>query len=619
MSSEWLSACESSCSDYPVGIDDLCGTGVIVGFIGGAFIAMVFLILYYFWAYDFAICDAAPVNPVDDWGNLNMCDLQILTGLGILLAGFVSLPVLKGAHWQMVCYLAWFATVTHMSGLSMMSKYLHGRSWERKSRMILMGVLLIILVVAMVPMAAITISEDDGGEDLVLTWNCNATCFFSPQFMANNLHSVSLGLQWGSTKILTQTAAQFGSAIMAIALMAFSFVVRLGKITPKLLSTTQSKKRSMSERVQSTLWKMANKEFSRAWQAVMWRELLVRPFLCVFILLRAWLLLWSSMFFEILWVCFLALYGLSRILQVSTQFYTVEGALNPDPDNSVHGYQTPRGDYRGGSWSFGQILPVFLLLAPVVGFLRSISPSDSTLQSNSHSKVSPVEIGRDIPHSPAIFEPHARTHSFGSIDEDTDAFPQGSLKCLRYLDKSEFGASQLAKHTFVFTSLLVISLMVWFLGELFLDIGVSYSLSTIISTLPGAFLVGVPLASLLHMFLVTSIFDVLPESFRRRSVYYWGAQVFVYGLLVTSVSVASKQSRGLCKAFWPPEKCDYAADTDNLVIFMAPNLYIILLMTCITTLAVLVTTGTHLYTSQSRDTRQESDEESSPLEVSPET
>lgn len=226
--------------------------------------------------------------------------------------------------------------------------------------------------------------------------------------------------------------------------------------------------------------------------------------------------------------------------------------------------------------------------------------------------------GRDIPHSPVTFGPHARTHSFGSMNEDTDAFPQGSLKCLRYLDKSEFGASQLAKHTFVFTCLLVISLMVWFLGELFLDIGVSYSLSTIISTLPGAFFVGAPLASFLHLFLVTGIFDVLPKPCRRRSVYYWGTQLFVYGLLATSVSVASKQSRGLCKAFWPADKCDYATDTDRLVIFMAPNLYIILLMTCITVLVVLVTTGAHLCTSQSWGTRQESDEESSPLEGSPE-
>lgn len=228
-----------------------------------------------------------------------MCDLQILTGLGILLAGFISLPVLKGAHWQMVCYLAWFATVTHLSGLSIMSKYLHGRPWERKSRVVLMGVLLIILVVAMVPMAAITIFKDDGGEGLVLTWNCNATCFFSPQFMAKNLHSVSLGLQWGDPRMPTQTAGQFGSVIVAIALMCFSFVVRLGRITPQLLSTTKSKRASVSASTQMMLRRIANKYFSRAWQDVMWRELLARPLLCGFLLLRTWVLLWSSMFFEV--------------------------------------------------------------------------------------------------------------------------------------------------------------------------------------------------------------------------------------------------------------------------------------------------------------------------------
>lgn len=327
---------------------------VIVGFVGGALIAVAFLILYYLLAYDSDTCDAASANPVDDrllrsmrgWarkrlpqlalclernghrvnealgeasipfftyqlgsrgtdcisclqGNLDMCDLQILTGLGILIAGFVSLPVLKGAHWQMVCYLAWFATVTHLSGLSIMSKHLHGRSWERKSRMVLMGILLVVLVVAMVPMAAITISEDDGGEDLVLAWNCNATCFFSPQFMGKNIHSVSLGLEWGDTRMLTQTAAQFGSAIVAVALMCFSFVVRFGRITPGLLSTTKSTRASMSTSIQRVIRRIANKHFSRVWQDVLWRELLARPLLCVFLLLRTWILLWSSMFFEV--------------------------------------------------------------------------------------------------------------------------------------------------------------------------------------------------------------------------------------------------------------------------------------------------------------------------------
>lgn len=227
-------------------------------------------------------------------GNLNMCDLQILTGLGILLAGFISLPVLKGAHWQMVCYLAWFVTVTHLSGLSIMSEHLHGRYLERISRVVLMVVLLIVLVVAMVPMTAMTITTHTE-VGLVLTWNCDATCFFNLQFMAKNLDMQS----WQPfTESSSQTTVQFVTSVLAIALMCFSFVVRLGRITPKLLSTIESKRASMSTAFQRKLMKKAEKKFPQAWQNVLWRELLVRPLLCVFLLLRACLLLWSSMISE---------------------------------------------------------------------------------------------------------------------------------------------------------------------------------------------------------------------------------------------------------------------------------------------------------------------------------
>lgn len=154
-----------------------------------------------------------------------MCELQIFTGVGILIAGIVSLPVLKGAHWQMICYLAWFATVTHISGLTIIPKYLHGRPLERKARVYLMSVLLIVLVVAMVPMAAMTISEDIGGENAILKWNCNASCFFHRAFVGEHLYVIYLGLAWSDTDLPMQSAAQFGSVILAIVLSCFNFVV----------------------------------------------------------------------------------------------------------------------------------------------------------------------------------------------------------------------------------------------------------------------------------------------------------------------------------------------------------------------------------------------------------
>lgn len=206
------------------------------------------------------------------------------------------------------------------------------------------------------------------------------------------------------------------------------------------------------------------------------------------------------------------------------------------------------------------------------------------------------------------------------INEHADAFPQGSFRCLRYLEKSTFGASQLAKHTFVFTTLLVVAIMAWFLAVLFLDIGISYSLSTIVSTLPGTVLVGAPLASFLQLFLTTCIFDAFPRSSRRRSAYYCAAQVFVHGLQATSIGVVSKQSKALCTAFWPSEKCSGLAPFGMLVMFMAPNLYVALLMSWMTMLVVLVATGIRLFrASKPQHTCQDSDQENVSLEVLTET
>lgn len=89
------------------------------------------------------------------------------------------------------------------------------------------------------------------------------------------------------------------------------------------------------------------------------------------------------------------------------------------------------------------------------------------------------------------------------------------------------------------------------------------------------------------------------------------------GLLAASIGIASKQSQALCRAFYPSRTCAEAEYTDELVVFMAPNVYIIFLMDCITVLIVLVTTGTHLCMSKSQNTSQGSDQENSPLETSP--
>lgn len=84
-----------------------------------------------------------------------MCDIQVITGLGILVSAFISLKndtsPLSASDWEMVVYLAWFATTTHLSGLVSLRSYLGTRQLHRGFRIVSMFLLLAVLLVAMVP------------------------------------------------------------------------------------------------------------------------------------------------------------------------------------------------------------------------------------------------------------------------------------------------------------------------------------------------------------------------------------------------------------------------------------------------------------------------------------
>lgn len=87
-----------------------------------------------------------------------MSDVQIFTGLAILIGGFVSLCPsttqpngIPAYHWHILVRLAWFSTITHQGTLFLMQKYFQERRWQRTVRLLLMYALLISLIIAMLP------------------------------------------------------------------------------------------------------------------------------------------------------------------------------------------------------------------------------------------------------------------------------------------------------------------------------------------------------------------------------------------------------------------------------------------------------------------------------------
>ncbi|KAK0702450.1 hypothetical protein B0T21DRAFT_112739 [Apiosordaria backusii] len=83
---------------------------------------------------------------------LSMCDVQLLTGLGILLSAYLRVSCYVSAyHWQLVVYLAWLSNLTHVACLTVLRGYLHHYPRERNTRLFCMTLLWLGLFPALVP------------------------------------------------------------------------------------------------------------------------------------------------------------------------------------------------------------------------------------------------------------------------------------------------------------------------------------------------------------------------------------------------------------------------------------------------------------------------------------
>lgn len=98
-----------------------------------------------------------------------MSDIQIVTGLSILISGFIQLRCgLSVYHWQIIVYLAWFSSITHLCCLTFLRSYLFNHSGQRLWRLISMLIIIIMLVVGLVSTG-------------YFDWSCpgsNAICYF---------------------------------------------------------------------------------------------------------------------------------------------------------------------------------------------------------------------------------------------------------------------------------------------------------------------------------------------------------------------------------------------------------------------------------------------------------
>ncbi|CVL07952.1 uncharacterized protein FMAN_09699 [Fusarium mangiferae] len=395
-------SCHYDCSSHPSGIEpygDVAGIGVTVAFISTAWIVVFLLIIYYLAVFnpeldpfrkknantptqypnhiDFSVLrlvrllpnrrfnlhHASRLEPALNKCVITLSDIQIFTGISVLVSGCIALHCgISAYHWQLIVYLAWLANVTHLATLSFLRNHFANRPMKLGWRVGLMFAVLGMLCFAV-------------GLTAYFEWENG------PQTPAD--HAVCYLGNPLDTKTIT-----FESMVKMIFLLAYGFSIRVAKmfrgfetslrqISAIMRATSTKRQRGGSQSI-SELDPRGRERWPRLISTVMkivsppclhrgsrripewdpragegWRErmaiLIYDPFVIAgFSLINIHLDLFTSFLAEVYWVIFALIWGTKRL------FYTRN--LGPSEENE---------------WSFGQTLPLVLLLAPVAAIFEN--------------------------------------------------------------------------------------------------------------------------------------------------------------------------------------------------------------------------------------------------------
>ncbi|KAL3301640.1 hypothetical protein RB213_003319 [Colletotrichum asianum] len=270
---------------------------------------------------------------------LSLCDVQILTGLDILVSAYINMGLdkMSAYHWHVVVYLAWFSNLTHIACLAILRAYLHQHQNERMWRLGLMLVLWILLLVAIGPtlwMSWMVHDRTDGGLP-----RSNARCFFHPSIASKTIQWRKCEFIYGDEQDSIYKAAEcvaagrygdnflsstegFHSAVTSIVLTVFTFFTRMAKIVQQWSITIRRNARSRVNKFDIRGILSLLQKPCMGWKARLWTSIL---------------------FLRVYWLLVSAVWGTLRIIGVRR-------SVTVDED----------------SWEFGQILPVFLLIGPIM-------------------------------------------------------------------------------------------------------------------------------------------------------------------------------------------------------------------------------------------------------------
>ncbi len=264
---------------------------------------------------------SSPWSRVLQKAILHLSDSHIITGLAILIAGFIQACQISIYHFHFVVYLAWLASSTHLTTLTILRNYLRRHRSILKWRVIAMVIMFIMLITAL----SLTSSRVwPSGDWYELYYDSPVSCAWKQEYMTYR-----------------------PDAAFSVFLVTAGYLARLSKL---FISTSEFFRSWLRDRPSS--WLKHKYDFTQrrrrasnnATARVFWK-LLGALSLRVYIDARALYDLYESLLSELIWLSFSLLWGVSKILTWRM------GAPVTMYENK---------------WGFGQMLPLLLLLLPAV-------------------------------------------------------------------------------------------------------------------------------------------------------------------------------------------------------------------------------------------------------------
>lgn len=224
-----------------------------------------------------------------------MGDLQILTGLSILVSGYIQLSNgLSSYHWMVIIDLAWFSCLTHLACLTLLRNFLYNHPLQRTVRLFFMGVLAILLVVGLSFTSRYTWVSFDYYTSLT-------------EFMAGppfSSYPDPVAITYHATCQIPNTTKdpdwQYLSTVFSIVLIAMGLLSRVIKLYRFISVGVCARLRSwVSTRIRRYLrWVFSRCCFNKSPRSLS-RTLIYRPLLAVFVVAELGLDWWSSFLLEV--------------------------------------------------------------------------------------------------------------------------------------------------------------------------------------------------------------------------------------------------------------------------------------------------------------------------------